>query len=78
MITTTIQSLFIKQTILVDYLKGNLSIVDKIFYFSDGCAEQHKNCKNLINLYHQQIFNMDAECIFSATSHGKSPCDGVG
>ena len=77
MITTMIQSLFIKQTILVDHLKGNLSIVE-IFYFSDGCAEQHKNRKNFINLYHQQIFNMDAECIFSATSHGKSPCDGVG
>ena len=28
------------QTILVDYLKGNLPIVDKMFYFSDCCAEQ--------------------------------------
>ena len=27
------------QTILVDYLEGNLPIVDKIFYFSNGCAE---------------------------------------
>ena len=35
------------QTILVDYLKENLSIVDKIFYFSHGCAEQNKNCKTL-------------------------------
>ena len=32
-----------------------------------------------INLcYHQQDFNMDAEWIFIATSHYKSPCDGVG
>ena len=32
-----------------------------------------------INLcYHQQDFNMDAEWIFFATSHGKSPCDGIG
>ena len=48
------------QTILVDYLKENLPIVDKIFYFSDGCAEQYKNCKNFINLcHHQQDFNRD-------------------
>ena len=67
------------QTILVDYFKENLLIVDKIFYFSDGYAEQYKNRKNFINLYHhQQDFNMDAEWIFFATSHGKSTCDGVG
>ena len=66
------------QTILVDYLKENLPIVDKIFYFSDGCVEQYKNHKNFINLCHQQDFNMDAEWIFFATSHGKSPCNGVG
>ena len=50
------------QTILVDYLKENLPIVDKIFYFSDSCAEQYENHKNCINLcHHQQDFNMDAE-----------------
>ena len=67
------------QTILVDYLKENLLIVDKIFYFYDGCAEQYKNHKNFINLcHHQQDFNMDAEWILFANSHGKSPCDSVG
>ena len=67
------------QTILDDYLRENLPVVDKIFYFSSGCAEQYKNRKNFINLcHHQQDFNMDAEWIFFATSHGKSPCDGVG
>ena len=35
------------QTILVDYLKENLPTVDKIFYFSDGCAEQYKYRKKL-------------------------------
>ena len=66
-------------TILVHYLKENLPIVDKIFYFADGCSEQHKNCKNFINLcHHQQDFNMDAEWIFFAASHSKSPCDVVG
>ena len=35
--------------------------------------------KNFIDLcHHLQDFNMDAEWIFFATSHGKSPCDGVG
>ena len=67
------------QTILVDYLKENIPIVDKIFYFPDSCAEQYKNCKNVINLcHHLQGFSMDAEWIFFATSHDKSPCDGVG
>ena len=32
-------------TILFDYFKENLPIVDKIFYFSDGCAEKYKNLK---------------------------------
>ena len=34
------------QTILGDYLKENLPIMDKIFYFSDSCGEQYKNSKN--------------------------------
>ena len=34
--------------------------------------------KNFINLcHHQQDFNMNAEWIFFATSHGKSSCNGV-
>ena len=53
--------------------------MDKIFYFSDSCAEQYKNRKNFINLFHhQQDFNIGAEWIFFATSYGKSPCEGVG
>ena len=40
------------QTILVDYLKENLPIMDKIYYFSDSCAEQYVNHKNFINLCH--------------------------
>ena len=79
MTTTTIQILFTKQTIFVAYFKENLLIFDKVFYFSDGCAEQYKNRKNFTNLcHHQQDFNMDAEWTFFATSHDKSPCDGAG
>ena len=80
MITTMIHILFIKykESFLIT-LKENLPILDKIFYFSDGCAEQYKNCKNFINLcHHQQDFNMNAEWIFFGTCHSKSPCDDVG
>ena len=53
--------------------------VDKILYFSDGCSAQYKNFKNFINLcYHHEDFGLRAEWAFFATSHGKSPCDGIG
>ena len=67
------------QAILADYLGEYLPIVDKIFYFSDDCAEQYKHCQNFINLcHHQQDFSMDAEWVFFETSHGKSSYDVVG
>ena len=46
-------------------------------YFSDGAVSQ---CKNLINLCcHADDHGLLAEWHFlSATSHGKSPCDGIG
>ena len=53
--------------------------MDKIFYFPDDCAEQYKNHKNFIGLFHHlQDFNMYADWIFFATSHGKSPYDVAG
>ena len=53
--------------------------VKTLEYFSDGCAGQYKNFKNLINLtLHHQDFGLDASWTFFATSHGKSPCDGIG
>ena len=51
----------------------------KIYYMSDGCAGQYKNCKNFLNLcHHFQDFGVHAEWHFFATAHGKSPCDGAG
>ena len=38
--------------------------------------KNHKNFSNLIN--HRTDFGTSAEWHFFATSHGKSPCDGVG
>ena len=56
-----------------------LPSVKSIEYFSDGCAGQYKNYKNLLNLtYHQQDFKISVNWNFFATSHGKSPCDDLG
>ena len=53
--------------------------VTKVYYFSDGAASQYKNYKNFSNLImHFEDFGLSAEWHFFATSHGKSPCDGIG
>ena len=34
----------------------------KMFYFSDGCTGQYKNCKNFMNLCHHSVdFGFEAE-----------------
>ena len=64
---------------LMHFLSGKFSSVKKIFYFSDGAAGQYKNKKNFLNLcLHKRDFQVDAEWHFTATSHGKGACDGVG
>ena len=65
---------------LIAYLRRKVSSnPQKIYYFSDGAASQYKNRKNFINLcHHQEDFGVDAEWHFSATSHGKGACDGLG
>ena len=64
----------------VHYIKEKISPgIKLIHYFSDGCAGQYKNCKNFVNLcHHQEDFGIKCEWNFFATSHGKSPCDGIG
>jgi len=64
----------------LSYLKEALPCTPKkIIYFSDGVASQYKNRKNFLNLcYHEKDFGIRAEWHFSATSHGKGACDGVG
>ena len=63
-----------------DFIKEEICPeVSKMYYFSDGCAGQYKNCKNFINLcLHEKDFSIECSWSFFATSHGKSPCDGVG
>ena len=64
----------------IQYLKKQFSSLPrKIYYTSDGAASQYKNRKNFINLcHHEEDFGVAAEWHFSATSHGKGACDGVG
>ena len=68
------------QNYLIAFLKEKFgSLPLKIFYFSDGASSQYKNRKNFVNLcHHQSDFGVPAEWHFSATSHGKGACDGVG
>ena len=64
---------------VVNHVKETVPNLRKIHYFSDGAGSQYKNCKNILNLsYHQEDFQLAAEWNFFATSHGKSPCDGIG
>ena len=68
--------IFEVQKAVVKWIKQNVSSVNIITYFSDGCAQQYKNFMNLC--CHFKDFAINATCFFFATSHGKSPCDGVG
>lgn len=60
-------------------LKQEIPDLEKVIYFSDGAVSQYKNYKNFTNLcHHHEEFSLKAEWHFFATSHGKSPCDGIG
>ena len=67
------------QVFIASFVKAILPSVCKITYYSDGSASQYKNYKNFVNLcLHKSDFNFKARWMFFATSHGKSPCDGIG
>ncbi len=80
MIATVAVYLF--QKLFLEFLTAHLPErlhPKKIIYFSDGAASQYKNRKNFLNLcHHKDDFGMSAEWHFSATSHGKGACDGLG
>lgn len=65
-------------TKIVDYLKENHENVTHIEYNSDGCSGQYKNRSMFKFLcLHKKNFGITASFSFSATSHGKCPCDGI-
>ena len=64
---------------VLKFIRSSLPHISKVKYFTDGAASQYKNYKALINLmYHENDHKLKAEHHFFATSHGKSPCDGIG
>ena len=78
-ITTTIQILFIKyRQSLVITLKKTFQLWIRSSISLTAVVSNIRIAKTINLCYHQQDFNMDAEWIFFATSHYKSPCDGVG
>ena len=67
------------QKLMCNHIRSEFPNICKTEYFSDGCAGQYKNYKNFLNLtYHEEDFSLAANWTFFATSHGKSPCDGIG
>lgn len=59
--------------VVIEHLKTVFPSVQKIHYFTDGCAGQYKNKNNFINLcHHKEDFGLAVEWNFFATSHGKS------
>ena len=73
-------AVYLFQKKLIEFLVKMLGqLPKKIYYFSDGAASQYKNRKNFLNLcFHESDFGIPAEWHFSATSHGKGVCDGLG
>jgi hypothetical protein len=64
---------------VVKFIKARYSFIEKVEYFTDGCAAQYKNCKSIMNLcLHLEDFGTTATWTFFATSHGKSASDDVG
>ena len=66
-------------TKLFSLIHNDLPHLTSIKHFTDGAASQYKNFKALINLaFHFHVHKLTAEHNVFATSHGKSPCDGIG
>ena len=50
------------QNRLTNHLRSRFDSLSKIIYFSDGCAGQYKNCKNVVNLcLHEEDFGAPCE-----------------
>ena len=66
-------------SVILLQIKRILPNLIKCYYFSVGAGSQYKNYKNFANLCeHKADFGVDAERNFFATSHGRSPCGGIG
>ena len=68
----------VEKPILADW-KCKLLGLSTVIFFTDGCAGQYKNRKNVYNLCEDNSnFGLNARWVFFTTCHGKQPCDGTG
>ena len=59
--------------------KSKELVEEKGVLSSPDAGSQYKNRKNFVNLcHHKDDFGISTEWHFSATSHGKGACDGLG
>ena len=65
--------------LVITDVREKLPNINTVHFFTDGCAGQYKNRKTFFNLCQlEHKFMFKAQWNFFATSHGKSPCDGIG
>ena len=75
--TTVMVYAFFK--VLIPALKNACPRLEKLHYFSDGCAGQYKYKFNFLTFYTtSKISTSKLSGVFFATSHGKNACDGIG
>ena len=67
------------QYVVLQNLKESFPNLNCCIYFSDGAPNQYQYFKNIANLnYHYTDYELKADWHSLTTSHGKSPCDGIG
>lgn len=63
---------------IMKYIIENLKNVNHCEFFTDGCGGQYKNAEVFKYLCEIKAnYEIEAKWNFFATSHGKSPCDGI-
>lgn len=74
-----VTAVYLFQKRLLAFMQQKFNAIEKIEFFSDGAGGQYKNKKNFFNIsQYKEKYGIDVEWHCFATSHGKSPCDGVG
>lgn len=70
----TTASVYAFQKRMIPVFKEKCEDLKEVIYVSDGA--NIKNFKNLCK--HKNYFDLEAKWHFTATSYGKSACDGIG
>ena len=71
--------LYMKSRVKFVNIQGNYQHITEVKRFSDGCAAQYNNYKNLLNLcQHYSHSGLEVDWDFFATNHAKLAADGIG